>query len=115
MKKTKKKHPFKDTIFCTSKSKEGEDKHKGTPVGITNPIRMKEVQQETRLPKDIIRKFDGKTRDDLIETVTKLQSEIEEQRQKMIEMEDYIDNLLVRVMEVKPTILQSQSNYHARK
>jgi hypothetical protein len=111
----KEKPKKKITLFSPSKPKESDYRPKSTPVGITNPIRVinqQEVQQEkekTRLPKEILRKFDGISRDDLIETVTKLQSEVDEQKQRMKEMSDYIDNLLVRIMEVKPTILQSQS------
>jgi Rab11 family-interacting protein 1/2/5 len=36
-----------------------------------------------------------------------LQSQVNTQKQKLSDMEDYIDNLLVRVMENKPTLLQS--------
>jgi len=106
--KVKKKNTLKEALFHSSKSKDNEEKHKGTPVGITNPIRMKDVQQETRLNKEIVKKFDGKSRDDLIETITSLQTAVEQQKTRLSEMESYIDNLLVRVMETKPTILQSQ-------
>lgn len=44
---------------------------------------------------------------DLIEMIMTLQLTVDSQKQKMSDMEDYIDNLLVRVMENKPTLLQS--------
>ncbi|CAG7827069.1 unnamed protein product [Allacma fusca] len=108
--KDKNKNGHKDTfasIFASPKSKAEEvSNSKGTPVGITNPIRVKD-QQEIRIPREAIRRFDGKSREDLIEMVLSLQSTVDYQKQKMNDMEDYIDNLIVRVMENKPTLLQS--------
>lgn len=85
---------------------------KWTPVGITNPIRQKPSSQdtshqETRVPRELIKKFENRSREDLIEMIMKQQNTLEYQKQKLNDMEDYIDNLLVRVMENKPTLLQT--------
>ena len=47
------------------------------------------------------------TPQDLIETIMTLQTTVDQQKQKIGDMEEYLENLLVRVMENKPTLLQS--------
>ncbi|XP_057213302.1 rab11 family-interacting protein 1 [Triplophysa rosa] len=47
------------------------------------------------------------TQEELITLVVKQQDELSKKEARIQEMEDYIDNLLVRVMEEKPTILLS--------
>jgi hypothetical protein len=36
---------------------------RGTPVAVTNPIRMKDSQNDHRLPRDILKKYEGKSRE----------------------------------------------------
>ena len=43
---------------------------------------------------------------DLIEMVMNLQATVEQQGRKSDDLEDYIDSLLIRVMDVAPVILQ---------
>ncbi|CAL8104819.1 unnamed protein product [Orchesella dallaii] len=100
--------PAPTTLVTPTKNLEEEvPNQKWTPVGITNPIRQKDSHQETRLPREILKKFENKSREDLIELIMKQQTTLEYQKHKLNDMEDYIDNLLVRVMEVKPTLLQT--------
>ena len=47
--------------YATEESEEPSNQRGGTPVGITSPIRKNESQ--SRLPRETIRKFDGKSRD----------------------------------------------------
>uniref|UniRef100_A0A7N6AFR4 FIP-RBD domain-containing protein n=1 Tax=Anabas testudineus TaxID=64144 RepID=A0A7N6AFR4_ANATE len=49
------------------------------------------------------------TRDELISLVLKQEKQLSERDKKITELEQYIDNLLVRVMEEKPSILMSLS------
>ena len=47
------------------------------------------------------------TQDELITLVVKQQADLSRKDAKIVELEDYIDNLLVRVIEEKPAILQA--------
>ncbi len=47
------------------------------------------------------------TQEELITLVVKQQTELSKKDARIMELENYIDNLLVRVMEEKPTILLS--------
>jgi len=95
------------SIFGGSNKNEEENNQKGTPIAVTNPIRMKDNQHEPRLPKDILKKYENKSREDLIEILINQQATVEYQKQKLSDMEDYIDNLVARVIETQPTLLQS--------
>lgn len=50
------------------------------------------------------------TQDELISLVLKQKKQLSERDKKISELEQYIDNLLVRVMEEKPSILMSMSS-----
>lgn len=45
------------------------------------------------------------TQEELITLVVKQQTELSKKDDKILELEDYIDNLLVRVIDEKPSIL----------
>jgi hypothetical protein len=89
-------------------SNKNDENQKGTPIAVTNPIRnMKESNHEARLPREILKKYENKSREDLIEILINQQATVEYQKQKLSDMEDYIDNLVARVIETHPTLLQS--------
>ncbi|TSO88127.1 Rab11 family-interacting protein 2 [Bagarius yarrelli] len=50
------------------------------------------------------------TQDELITLVVKQQTELSKKDEKIVELEDYIDNLLVRVIEEQPSILLSMES-----
>lgn len=50
------------------------------------------------------------TREELISLVLKQDNQLSERDKKICELEQYIDNLLVRVMEESPTILMSMNS-----
>ncbi|XP_008193422.1 rab11 family-interacting protein 1 isoform X2 [Tribolium castaneum] len=56
---------------------------------------------------ELLQKFEGKSREDLILLVCNLQSDLESQKKKLKDLEDYLDDLLLRVMETTPRILQN--------
>ncbi|CAG9760522.1 unnamed protein product [Ceutorhynchus assimilis] len=56
---------------------------------------------------ELLQKFQGKTREDLILALTETQSDLEKQKKKLKDLEDYLDDLLLRVMETTPKILQN--------
>lgn len=64
------------------------------------------VSTNSRVSNEIMQKFDGKSREDLILLVCDMQGELEHNRKKMSDLEDYLDELLLRVMETAPKILQ---------
>lgn len=47
------------------------------------------------------------TQEELITLVVKQQTDLSRKDAKIVELEEYIDNLLVRVIEEQPTILQA--------
>ncbi len=60
-----------------------------------------------RLSSEILRQYENKTREDLIEMVQNLQNRVNKAEKERKDLEDYIDNLLLRVMEHSPSILQN--------
>lgn len=61
----------------------------------------------SRLSTEIMKKFEGKSREDLIELVVELESKLNAKNNQQKDLEDYLDNLLLRVMETSPRILQN--------
>lgn len=60
-----------------------------------------------KLSPEVVRQYDNKTREDLIEMIEQLQNNLNRSNKERKELEDYIDNLLLRVMEHSPNILQN--------
>lgn len=58
------------------------------------------------LPQEVMERFKGQSREDIIEMVISLQATVEQQARKVGDLEDYIDSLLMRVMETAPILLQ---------
>jgi len=61
------------------------------------------------LPHEVLTQYNGKTREDLIEMLVTLQNTVDLQSRKVVDLEDYIDNLLMRVLEVAPILLMKDS------
>ncbi|KAL0269773.1 UNVERIFIED_CONTAM: hypothetical protein PYX00_007395 [Menopon gallinae] len=57
--------------------------------------------------KDVLEKFESKSRDDLIDMVIELQKNVDHSKVQLKELEDYLDQLLLKVMETTPRILQN--------
>lgn len=82
----------------------------GPPSAGTRVVLGRESPDVTsRLPHDVLSRFNGKTREDLIEMVVALQAQMEDQGRKMGDLEDYIDNLLLKILEVAPILLKKPS------
>ncbi|KAK4316605.1 hypothetical protein Pmani_012247 [Petrolisthes manimaculis] len=64
---------------------------------------------QSRLPREIHDKFAGKSREDLMEMIVGLQSTMEKNVRHARDLEDYIDDLLLRVMESTPQLLQASA------
>nr|XP_023017515.1 rab11 family-interacting protein 1 isoform X2 [Leptinotarsa decemlineata] len=63
--------------------------------------------QNNRISNELLQKFEGKTREDLILSLMETQHDLEKQKKKLKDLEDYLDDLLLRVMETTPRILQN--------
>ncbi|PSN48987.1 hypothetical protein C0J52_03871 [Blattella germanica] len=63
--------------------------------------------ENTRLPPELLQKYSGKSKEDLIEIICNLESSMEHQAKRLQDLEEYLDNLLLRVMETSPRILQT--------
>lgn len=61
----------------------------------------------SHISSELLQKFEGKTREDLILALVETQSDLEKQKRKLKDLEDYLDDLLLRVMETTPRILQN--------
>ncbi|XP_055302622.1 rab11 family-interacting protein 2 [Sitodiplosis mosellana] len=63
--------------------------------------------KSVEVPPVLMKKYEGKSREEMILLANTLENEVKLQKNKMKEMEDYLDNLLLRVMETHPKILQN--------
>lgn len=63
--------------------------------------------KSAEVPPALLKKYDGKSREEMILLANHLENEVKMQKNKMKEMEDYLDDLLLRVMETHPKILQN--------
>ncbi|KAG8185831.1 hypothetical protein JTE90_024806 [Oedothorax gibbosus] len=64
------------------------------------------------IPPEVIQQFEKMDQKDLVLLAIKQQADLERQRDKIVDLENYLDNLLVRVMETTPRILQRPLNSH---
>jgi len=88
----------------------GSSQQGGVPTG----TRVAPLGRETtptpnapqRIPREVWDRFEGKTREDLIETIVQLQSQLESQGKRQVDLEDYLDALLMKVMARNPDLLQ---------
>ena len=71
--------------------------------------RVTPVMSRSRLPHDVLAQYNGKTREDLIEMVVDLKKELDGQGKKIVDLEDYIDNLLIKILDVAPILLKQDS------
>ena len=66
-----------------------------------------QVQQaDQRGGGELMRALTNTCYQDLIETVIRLQASVEEQGKKAADLEDYVDSLLIKVMEASPVLLE---------
>jgi len=70
------------------------------------------IQTSSDLPDDVKERFRGQSREDLIEMVCFLQRTVESQGKKVADLEDYIDGMVLRVMEKAPVILDTNLKYY---
>ncbi|XP_047984913.1 rab11 family-interacting protein 2 [Leguminivora glycinivorella] len=59
------------------------------------------------IPKAVLQQLEGKSKEDLIVMVYNMQRDVETEKKKTKDLENYLDELLLRVMETTPRILQN--------
>ncbi|CAH0724762.1 unnamed protein product, partial [Brenthis ino] len=59
------------------------------------------------IPKTVLQQFNDMTREDLIVMIYNLQKDVDSEKKKNKDLENYLDDLLLRVMETTPRILQN--------
>lgn len=59
------------------------------------------------IPKTVLEQLEGKSKEDLIVLVYNLQKDMDMEKKKSKDLENYLDDLLLRVMETTPRILQN--------
>ncbi|XP_012270033.1 rab11 family-interacting protein 5 [Orussus abietinus] len=99
-KKKEKEQKIKDT---------GDDRHLSSEriiIGGEDAVRNAN-NTKSRLPHELLAQFDGKSREDLIEMAIRLQAEVADKKKRLLDMEEYIDELLLRVIEASPRLLQN--------
>ncbi|XP_055632665.1 rab11 family-interacting protein 1 isoform X2 [Toxorhynchites rutilus septentrionalis] len=83
----------------------GENGSPGT--GDILPKMARQSKLVTEVSPEIAAKYEGKTREDMMKIAHNLENEVHYQKQKVKELEDYLDSLLLKVMECHPRILQN--------
>ncbi|XP_058444547.1 rab11 family-interacting protein 5 [Malaya genurostris] len=83
----------------------GENGSIGT--GDILPMAARQSKLVTEVSPEILAKYEGKTREDMMKLAHNLENEVHYQKQKVKELEDYLDSLLLKVMECHPKILQN--------
>ncbi|XP_030594239.1 rab11 family-interacting protein 2 isoform X2 [Archocentrus centrarchus] len=92
-------HPVKPMSTSESQSTHARDKE--IKVRDSTPGKIKMIDSMGSGP------YTQLTQEELITMVVKQQADLTKKDAKIVELEEYIDNLLVRVIEEKPSILQS--------
>ena len=89
---------------------DGNDSQTLTADNLSKTLSLLDDDQATpadeKLPLDVMNRFNGKTREDLIRVLVTQQATIESQGKKISDLETYIDTLLSKVIEVAPVVLQ---------
>ncbi|XP_064082282.1 rab11 family-interacting protein 1-like isoform X2 [Macrobrachium nipponense] len=96
---------FKSKLFGNSRERIGEEDSRVVEGG--NDRLPHPPTRQSRLPQEIHDKFAGKSREDLLEMIVTLQANMEKNARHTRDLEDYIDGLLLRVMETTPQLLQA--------
>lgn len=79
---------------------------KRNKLDISNSELLKTAPALDGIPPEVIQQFERMDHKDLVLLAIKQQADLERQRDKILDLENYLDNLLVRVMETTPRILQ---------
>ncbi|XP_019869445.1 rab11 family-interacting protein 2 isoform X3 [Aethina tumida] len=99
------KHFRKEKNELDTKLEKRQNAHERIVIGGENEMPVAPINN--RISNELLQKFEGKTREDLILSLCDTQLELDKQKKKLKDLEDYLDDLLLRVMETQPKILQN--------
>ncbi|XP_055911287.1 rab11 family-interacting protein 1 [Eupeodes corollae] len=108
--KTEKKQRFSKFKYFNKRDKhDSQDELSSSPKVNERIIIGHEKSQTPRseVSAALAKKYEGKSREELMLLANGMEHEALIQRQRVKELEDYLDNLLLRVMETHPKILQN--------
>lgn len=74
-------------------------------VGHENEVKI--TGKTVEVSSDVMKKYEGKTKEEIMNIAHSLENEVRMEKSKVKELENYLDNLLLRVMETHPRILQN--------
>jgi len=98
---------FLDKIKASAKNRKGDKLEKSEKFGKNTTQQEQNNVNKIKLPPSVIQKYEGKSREEIILMNQNMELEISSYKQKVKELEDYLDVLLLRVMEREPRILQN--------
>ncbi|KAG7461624.1 hypothetical protein MATL_G00193050 [Megalops atlanticus] len=112
-------HPVKPLTAATS---QGEKKPEGRSVLVSGLEKLKSTihpgraaqpgePEAERNKAEGAARYDHLTNNEIIALLLQREAELKKMRVQVRDLEDYIDRLLVRIMEQKPTLLQVRSRY----
>lgn len=110
--KEKEKEKLKESMFTKlrnlrkDKHEDKHDKHERVIIGGESEL-INSTSSNNRISNELLLKYEGKTREDLILLLNDTHSDLEHNKKKLKDLEDYLDELLLRVMETQPKILQN--------
>jgi Rab11 family-interacting protein 1/2/5 len=97
-----------DELTNSQHSRTHSEGGSGPPKG-PRIVPGRETSLTPALPHEVMSQYNGKSREDLIELLVSLESTVDLQARKIVDLEDYIDSLLLRVLEVAPILLKKDS------
>ncbi|XP_037887724.1 rab11 family-interacting protein 5 isoform X1 [Glossina fuscipes] len=79
----------------------------GERIIIGHEKSITQAERRAEISAALAKKYEGKSREELMLIANGMENEALLQRQRVKELEDYLDNLLLRVMETHPKLLQN--------
>lgn len=93
----------------TDGSGKGDSKnhHSNTlPFNFPNLTKRRGSIRDLGIPKETYKQYQPKSKEELIAIIVNLQGTVDQQRKKISDMEEYIDKLLLRVLDNMPSLLR---------
>lgn len=92
-----------------SNEKQMNTSHERVIIGGEREIIAEKIS--SHISNELLQKYEGKSREDLILALVDTQTDLDKYKRKLKDLEDYLDDLLLRVMETTPKILQNPNRY----
>lgn len=70
--------------------------------------------RELKIPKEMFKQYERKSKEELVAMIVNLHNTVDSQKQKISDLEDYIDKLLLRVLDNMPSLLKNGGSVRVR-